>query len=154
MPEKKNPGGRPRGTNVKDLERLEAKLTDMLGGDRTLKAEFFGRIIASAVGTMGHMAFADDFLESLENNAEKVWRCYLAILEGRREKELAKQVEDALAAAREAYAERDKAIAAAKHATDLLGSEPEPDPELTEGIVGEEPISEDAPSDEVILENA
>lgn len=149
MTDNKKQTGRPRGTNVKDLEKFEARLTDMLGGDRTLKAEFFGRIIASAVGTMGHMAFSDDFLESLENNAEKVWRTYNAILTGEREKELAKQVEDALQVARDACVERDKAIAAANHATSLLGA-PEGDPELTEGIEGQEPIDEDAPSELIV----
>jgi hypothetical protein len=46
------------------------------------KGEFFGRVFAEAVGTQGSRAFSDQFLQKLENNAERLWNAYVAIVRG------------------------------------------------------------------------
>jgi polyhydroxyalkanoate synthesis regulator phasin len=59
------------------------------------KAEFFGRIFASAVGTQGSHAFSDNFLTRLENNSERIWNAYVQITRGDSIKLSEERVEDA-----------------------------------------------------------
>jgi hypothetical protein len=46
------------------------------------KGQFFGTVLANAVGTAGSRAFSDQFLQRLENNAERIWNAYVSLVRG------------------------------------------------------------------------
>jgi len=131
-------------TEVAELKALVAELQiaqDIPDPILAEKGQFFGLVLAHAVGQMGSRAFSDNFLQKMENNAERLWQAYVAIVRGdsimlandriAEEQEKVKVAEAALSRAKATILAQGETI------RDLSTVEPEED-ELPEAATPEE----------------
>jgi len=108
----------PKPITIKDRVAELTAQVEQLTKDQAIpdpilatKGEFFGRIFAEAVGTQGSRAFSDQYLQKLENNAERIWNAYIAIVRGDKIQTAASRIEDAKAETQRVRGELERAQA-------------------------------------------
>jgi len=145
-------------TEVAELKALVAELKIAQAIPDPILAEkgkFFGLVLAHAVGQMGSRAFSDTFLQKMENNSERLWQAYVAIVRGDSIMLANERIEEEQEKTREALEalERAKAtlVAQAETIRDLSTLEPKEDelpevasPEEAEAVAAEVESNTDA----------
>lgn len=166
--------GRPKNATTRDLDTMRAEiaslraeiqplrgrdpapktagLTPFVSNGPSMKELFFAHLLGATLGSVGFEAFSDMFLESLTNNAEKIWKTYQAIVTGEREAMLQTQIDEAvrarkvaeanLAASKRVIAEQAGLISREKADSREADGSGAIDASLSEGIEGESLLEE------------